>query len=104
MKKKYIALLVLTITFILWAYSQLLIEAEIIDWILQHPKVSDFSTEVLPHFVGRIATWQNENVLRDIGSIDMLRDAQSDNCFVPDWPDDSWNKNFLHNPIHQQIL
>lgn len=81
-----------------------LIEAEIIDWILQHPKVSDFSTEVLPHFVGRIATWQNENVLRDIGSIDMLRDAQSDNCFVPDWPDDSWNKNFLHNPIHQQIL
>ena len=81
-----------------------LIEPEIVDWILQHPKVSDFSTEVLPHFVGRIATWQNKNVLRDIGSIDMLRDAQSDNCLVPDWPDDSWNKNFLHNPIHQQIL
>jgi mannose-1-phosphate guanylyltransferase len=81
-----------------------LLEPEIIDWILQHPKVSDFSTEVLPHFVERIATWKNAHVLRDIGSIDMLKDAQSDNCVVPDWPDDSWNKSFLINPIHQQIL
>lgn len=81
-----------------------LLEPEIIDWIIQHPEVSDFSTEVLPHFIGRIATWKNTNVLRDIGSIDMLKQAQSDKCVLPDWPDDSWNKSFLNNPIHQQIL
>ena len=81
-----------------------LLEPEIIDWIIQHPEVSDFSTEVLPNFVGRIATWKNTNVLRDIGSIDMLKEAQSDKCVLPDWPDDSWNKSFLNNPIHQQIL
>jgi len=81
-----------------------LIEPEVIDWINNNPEVSDFSTEVLPNFIGRIATWNNGNVLRDIGTISMLRDAQSDNCIPPDWSEDNWNKEFLTNPIHKQIL
>jgi len=81
-----------------------LLEPEIIEWIALHPEISDFSTEVLPHFIGKIATWKNDNVLRDIGTIEMLKDAQSDNCVAPNWLVDDWHKNFLNNPIHQQIL
>ena len=81
-----------------------LIEPELIDWIIQHQEVSDFSTEVLPNFIGKIATWKNEDVLRDIGTIDMLKDAQNDECIVPPWSNDIWSKKFSTNPIHQQIL
>jgi len=81
-----------------------ILEPEILEWILEHPEVSDFSTEVLPHLLGKIATWKNEGVLRDIGTIEMLRDAQNDKCKLPLWPEDTWHKNFMANPIHQQIL
>lgn len=81
-----------------------LIEPELIDWVIQHPEASDFSTEVIPHFIGRIATWENEDVLRDIGTIEMLKDAQNDSCVVPIWTEDTWYRDFLTNPIHKQIL
>lgn len=80
-----------------------LLEPEVMDWIVQHPEVTDFSTEVLPQMFGKIATWKNEGVLRDIGTIDMLRDAQNDKCKLPSWPEDNWHRKFMNNPIHQQI-
>jgi len=81
-----------------------LLEPEVIDWIMKNPEISDFSTEVLPYFSGKIATWKNESVHRDIGTIEMLRVAQKDDCLLPIWPKDSWDKIFLTNPIHELIL
>jgi mannose-1-phosphate guanylyltransferase len=81
-----------------------LIELEVVEWIIKHPKVTDFSTEVLPQFVGKIATWENHNIHRDIGTIEMLREAQTDECERPIWNENSlWQQNFLNNPIHRLI-
>jgi len=38
----------------------------------------DFSTEVLPHFMGRINTFHNGIYHRDIGTVESLRAAQID--------------------------
>ena len=81
-----------------------LMEKEVFDWILNNPNVDDFSTEVLPHFMGKIATWKNEGVLRDIGTPEMLVAAQDDNCNIPIWPEDSWHKKFNDNPVYKKLL
>ena len=81
-----------------------LIEPEVVKWISDHPKVNDFSTEVLPSFLGKIATWNNQEVHRDIGTIKMLKEAQTDKCEGLVWNNNSsWQKNFLNNPIHKLI-
>ena len=49
-----------------------LIEPEVSEWIKDNPDVSDFSRHVLPHFIGRIATWHNHGIHRDIGTPDSL--------------------------------
>jgi mannose-1-phosphate guanylyltransferase len=41
-------------------------------------EVVDFSTEVLPHFVGRINTFHNDVYHRDIGTLESLSLAQSE--------------------------
>jgi mannose-1-phosphate guanylyltransferase len=41
-------------------------------------KVIDFSTEVLPHFLGRINTYHNGIYHRDIGTVESLLAAQKD--------------------------
>jgi mannose-1-phosphate guanylyltransferase len=81
-----------------------LLEPEVLRWINEHPDKSDFSTEVLPHFLGKIGTWNNDGIHRDIGAFSMLKQAQSDPQPKSCWPKiDSWQKDFLSNPIHQQI-
>ena len=81
-----------------------LIEPEVLAWIVDNPGVSDFSTEVLPHMIGKIATWKNTEVHRDIGTIEVLKMAQKDNCKLPPWTaDNEWQDRFLSNPIQQQI-
>lgn len=55
-----------------------LIEPEVVDWICERPYLSDFSTEVIPHFMGRISTWHNGNIHRDIGTPESLSKAQND--------------------------
>ncbi len=81
-----------------------LLEPEVLEWIEEQPGVSDFSTEVLPHFMGRIATWHNTGIHRDIGSIQMLRLAQNDPKPPAYWSEpDLWQQHFLTHPIHQQI-
>jgi len=78
-----------------------LIEPEVVEWIKKHSKVTDFSTEVLPQFVGKIATWENRKIHRDIGTVEMLRVAQVDECESPVWGiNNLWQQNFLDNPIH----
>ena len=83
-----------------------LIEKEVIDWIDLHPANKDFSTEVIPHFVGRIATWHNNNIHRDIGALKDLQLAQDDEKpFYKPWQEiDEWQKQFLKNPVHHSII
>lgn len=83
-----------------------LIEPEVLDWIYSREDVVDFSTQVLPHFIGRIATWRNMGIHVDIGSIEALRNVQSlplRDVSLLDSVDDDWEKNFASHPIHQQI-
>ena len=81
-----------------------LLEPEVLKWISEHPDISDFSTEVLPHFTGSIASWNNNGIHRDIGALPMLRLAQLDQQTTSCWPEtDTWGEKFLSNPIHQQI-
>ena len=54
-----------------------MIEPEVIDFIADLGKrIVDFSTEVLPHFMGRIATFHNDCYHRDIGTLASLTSAQ----------------------------
>jgi len=55
-----------------------LLEPEVIAWLENNPEKADFSTEVLPEFIGRIATWHNAGIHRDIGTLPSLQLAQSD--------------------------
>ena len=72
-----------------------LLEPECLQWLNLYPDNKDFSTDVLPHFVGRIATWKNNEIHRDIGSINALRRAQSDPLPEPCWPEiDLWQEEF----------
>jgi mannose-1-phosphate guanylyltransferase len=81
-----------------------LLDPIVIDWIKKNTNISDFSTEVLPHFMGQIATWENKGIHRDIGTIDMLIKAQTDNCDQVVLGEESlWQQQFLKHPIHELI-
>jgi len=81
-----------------------LLEPEVLKWIGKNPDISDFSKEAIPHFMGSIATWNNCGIHRDIGTLPMLQMAQSDPQPISCLPEkDTWQKEFLSNPIHQQI-
>ena len=81
-----------------------LLEPDVLDWTVQAFQANDFSTEVLPEFFGRIATWENTGIHRDIGAISSLIDAQRDPQQNLCWPEiDDWLSAFLHNPIHEQL-
>ena len=81
-----------------------LIEPEVIEWIENNPEITDFSTEVIPQFMGRISAWENKNIHRDIGTIKILKEAQMDKCETLPWTkESSWQQDFLSNPIHKLI-
>ncbi|MBT4732763.1 nucleotidyltransferase family protein [Candidatus Woesearchaeota archaeon] len=81
-----------------------LIEPEVVEWIKKYPKVTDFSSEVLPQFLGKIATWENKKIHRDIGTIESLIKAQMDECNFPMLSKNHlWQQNFLKNPIHDML-
>jgi len=81
-----------------------LIEPEVVHWVKERPEVSDFSTEVLPEFLGKIATWENTSIHRDIGEVQSLVYAQLDPQPDPCWTGtDEWMKNYNNNPVHQQL-
>jgi mannose-1-phosphate guanylyltransferase len=80
------------------------LEPAVIDWIRANPDVTDFSTEVIPEFIGQIACWHHEGVHRDIGTPQALIAAQRDprHPLNPDTRD-SWQRDFEKHPIHQMI-
>ncbi len=84
-----------------------LLEPEALKWIYDHPEISDFSTQVLPSFIGRIATWHNDDIHIDIGTAESLRNAQKSNFTKTFNRDvlgfDDWGKMFASHPIHQQL-
>ena len=83
-----------------------LLEPEVLKWICDRPQITDFSTQVLPQYIGRIATWHNQEVHIDIGSIHALKQAQSlarSERLGSDQPTDDWQRAFASHPIHQQI-
>jgi len=81
-----------------------IIEPEVLSWMKEREEVVDLSTDVLPHFIGKIATWKNEMVHKDIGTVRMLVSAQCDTCTLPPWSgEDEWQKEFAHNPIHVML-
>ena len=81
-----------------------LLDPEFLEWLESKPYISDFSTEVIPAFIGNIATWHNAGIHKDIGVPKMLIRAQDDPRPHPIWPqEDSWNRIFETNPIHEQI-
>jgi len=56
-----------------------IVEPDIVEFLasLGKPEI-DFSTEVIPHFIGRIFTFLNSSYHRDIGTVESWADAQSD--------------------------
>jgi len=81
-----------------------IIEPEVLKWIEENPHVTDFSTEVLPHFIGKIATWKNNNIHKDIGTVEVLTGAQNDSCDSHLLKDqDLWQQNFMKHPIHELL-
>ena len=81
-----------------------LLEPEILDWLTNRPDLRDFSTEVLPNFVGSIATWHNDGIHRDIGTPEMLALAQHDPVTGLSWTAaDNWSYWFRDHPVHREV-
>ncbi len=84
-----------------------LLEPEVLKWLKEHPEIQDFSTQVLPSFLGRIATWHNDQVHIDIGTIESLYAAQKIQNTKKSNRDvievDDWEKMFSNHPIHQRL-
>ena len=81
-----------------------LLEPEVLDLIQSLQNVFDFDTDVIPYLLGRIATWQNTNIHRDIGTLNSLLKAQDDLVpFIDSANVDTWHKEFEKNNIHNII-
>lgn len=86
-----------------------IIEPEVIEFIESNIEINDFSTEVLPKYIGRIATWRNNGIHRDIGTPDELLAAQKDpltkdsQILLANNDNNAWMKIFKNLPIHKKI-
>jgi mannose-1-phosphate guanylyltransferase len=82
-----------------------LLEPEVVEWVCESPSVTDFSTQVIPAFIGRIASWENSEIHRDIGVISSLMTAQRDPQPAPCWPmEDLWVQDYLKHPVHEYLI
>ena len=78
-----------------------LLEPEVLDIVQNLPNVSDFDIDVMPSLLGKIATWENTNIHRDIGTLDSLLEAQNDPVSSLDSSNlDDWQRDFEKNSIH----
>jgi mannose-1-phosphate guanylyltransferase len=56
-----------------------IVEPEVVDFLRALGRdIIDLSTEVIPHFLGRIATYHNTGYHRDIGTLESLRKAEAE--------------------------
>ena len=75
-----------------------IIDYEVIEWINENPEITDFSTQVIPKYFGRIQVWNNVYIHRDIGSFDQLVKAQYDYVNLPKKRNE-WQRNFEKSKI-----
>ena len=80
-----------------------IIEQEVLSWIIENPDVTDFSTQVLNRYMGRISTWENKQIHRDIGSIEMLAKAQHEGNSLAEISDE-WALTFKENKIQKAVF
>lgn len=58
-----------------------IVDPEVVDCVASLGKAeADFSTEVIPRYLGRIQAWQNPGYHRDIGTVESLLAAQREYC------------------------
>lgn len=81
------------------------LEADVIDWLVENPEISDFSVQVIPQFLGRIGTLHNNGIHRDIGTVEALSYAQNDPFRKNklSYESDDWSEKFKKNRIHKLI-
>jgi mannose-1-phosphate guanylyltransferase len=60
----------------------------------------DFSRDVIPHFLGRIATWHNDGYFRDIGTHENLKSIQEEDIDLLPENGSVWLEEFRLHPIH----
>jgi len=81
-----------------------LLEPEVLDILQSLPNVCDFDVDVMPSLLGKIATWENTNIHRDIGTLESLLEAQKDLVPSLDSSDlDNWQRDFEKNSIHSKL-
>ena len=81
-----------------------LIEPEIYNLLDELDIVTDFDIDVIPHLLGKIQTWENIGILRDIGTLESLTRAQSDK--IPNihlFTNDEWTNKFKKSIIYNKI-
>jgi mannose-1-phosphate guanylyltransferase len=81
-------------------------EPEVIDWIYRNNRVTDISTGVIPNFFGNITHWKNNEIHRDIGRIEDLKEVQKKDIYqLPEISEasDDWQQAFAQHPIHDLI-
>ena len=86
-----------------------LLEPEVISFIEKNNHITDFSSQVIPNFIGKIATWHNNGIHRDIGTIESLRASQYDKDIKNIMHETyDWNKDFevskIFNIIQNYLL
>jgi mannose-1-phosphate guanylyltransferase len=81
-----------------------LIEPEVIAALADMGEVNfDFSREVVPRYLGKIATWHNDDRLVDIGTIASLKTIQMEDLPVLPERNTGWFEAFANNPIHDWL-
>lgn len=78
-----------------------IVEPSVIDFLSKLNKdVIDFSTEVLPHYIGKINTFFNNKFLQDIGNIENYLSAQLNFPYTiaPPEGNDYWTASFCRRP------
>ena len=81
-----------------------LLQPELLQWLKNNPNVADFSTEVLPRFIGHIATWHNAGIHRDIGTLAALQAAQNDPIDQDyQFSNDAWQSDFESSSVFSNL-
>ena len=75
-----------------------IIEPSVLNWLYENPHITDFSSEVIPNYYGKIATWYNNGVHIDIGNIKSLQQANLEETNEKNYPlNSNWQIEFLNN-------
>lgn len=84
-----------------------LLNKDFYEWLNTQGDVFDFSVDIIPSLMGRINTWNNDNLHIDIGTIESLMKAQALSSSLEDsfleTHNDRWFKSYLESEVHQLI-